>query len=170
MLRPRPQEEEEEAPREAPALSFGELEGSASFLLRLAQLAAFAAVFAQDPHDDLSLAERTVLEMIAANPGVRQGSIADVLRIKWPHMTRLVRGLEERGLVERYIPPQDRRAVHLRLTPRGMDMLAALRPRMRANDEAAMAALDADERAELIALCRKVAGLPPGGDRGGTET
>lgn len=143
------------------ALSFGALEDSASFMLRLAQLAAFAGVFALDAHDDLRLSERTVLEMIAANPGVRQGAIADVLRIKWPHMTRLVRGLEDRGLVRRDVPPNDRRSVYLRLTPAGARMLEGLRPRLRTNDAGAMAMLDAAERAELIRLCRKVAGLPP---------
>jgi DNA-binding MarR family transcriptional regulator len=63
--------------------------------------------------------------------------------------------------VHRFVPESDRRSVHLRLTAAGAQALEALRPKVRANDAAAMAMLDAAERADLIRLCRKVAGLPP---------
>jgi DNA-binding MarR family transcriptional regulator len=151
--------EDTAGPRGVP--SFGELDRSASFLLRIAQLASYEAVFAADPDMPLTLPEVTVLSAIEANPEARQGEIADALRIKWPHMTKLVRGLESRGLVERYVPEGDRRSLFLRLTAAGIALRDEMAPRMRAVDEAAMAMLSAGERAQLLALLRKVAGWEP---------
>ena len=145
-------------------LSFGELDHSASFLLRIAQLASYAAVYAADPDLPLSLPELTVLAAIEASPDARQGEIADALRIKWPHMTKLVRGLELRGLVERYVPEEDRRSVFLRLTAAGAALRDEMAPRMRAVDEAAVGMLSPEERQLFIRLLRKVAGWDIAGE------
>ena len=143
------------------ALSLGRMETSIGFLLRLSQISTFAEVYRLDPGNDMSLSERTVLQVIEANPHARQGAIADALRIKWPHMTKLVRGLELRGLVTREVPPADRRSVYLSLTERGEALVAGLGPRMARNDIESLPMLDADERTEMVRLLRKVAGLPP---------
>ncbi|UUP16686.1 MarR family winged helix-turn-helix transcriptional regulator [Nitratireductor thuwali] len=143
------------------AIDLGDLERSASFLLRIAQLAAYEAIFAIAPNMPLKLSEQTLLQVIEDNPDARQGAIADVLHIKWSHMTKFVRSMEMRGLVERYVPPNDRRSVLLRLTEEGRAQLREIRPRMRKLDAEAMSMLTAQEHRQLVGLLRKVAGRPP---------
>ena len=45
-----------------------------------------------------------------------------------PRLSHVVRRLEERGLVERFPCPEDRRATNARLTPAGLEAVAAAAP------------------------------------------
>lgn len=154
-------------------LSHGELDGSVGFLLRLAQLTAFERLFALEAERggdmDLSLAERSILLMLAANDAPRQGELADALHLRWPLMTKLVRGLEARGLVSREVPPNDRRSVTLRLTSEAEALVERMQPRLAELDRDSLDMIDAAERAQLIHLLRKVAGLAPLPCTGGTK-
>ncbi|WEX10544.1 MarR family transcriptional regulator [Chelativorans sp. AA-79] len=142
-------------------LSFGPIEHSIGFLLRIAQLTIFERTFAELQRRDVRFGEFTILLAIHENPGVRQGVIADVLKIKWSNMTKLVRSLEERGLVERFVPPHDRRSVELRLTRAGRGLVEAGAPLMQEADRRSLSMLSEAERAQLLTLLRKVSGWPP---------
>lgn len=148
------------------AVSLGALEHSAGFVLRIAQLTVFEHFFAVFGQSELKISEFTVLFAIAENPGIRQGVLADVLKIKWPNMTKLVRALEDRGLIERQIPHNDRRSVHLRATEEGHRQIAAEKDRMYRSDRLALSMLDDEEHALLLKLSRKIAGWPPETGRG----
>lgn len=143
------------------AISLGDMEMQAGFVLRIAQLTAFERFFALLGPRAVKISEVTVLTAIDENPGIRQGEIADVLKIKWPNMTKLVRALESRGLVQRHIPPSDRRSVVLRVTDAGRRALAEARPALFHADRQALSMLDDAEHAQLLALSRKIAGWPP---------
>lgn len=65
--------------------------------------------------------------------------------------------LEEKGMVERYRSPEDRRIVHTRLTPRGEETLAAAPPMLHDEFRTAFAALPAGERAATLAALEKIA-------------
>lgn len=54
---------------------------------------------------------------------IRMGELADNLLLSRGGATRLVARLEEAGLVEREIPPDDRRATYAVITPKGMELL-----------------------------------------------
>ena len=142
-------------------VSLGVLERQGGFMLRIAQLTAFERFFELLGPSAIRVSELTVLIAIAENPGIRQGEIADVLKVKWPNMTKLVRALEERGLLERHIPPNDRRSVVLCLTQQGRNAIDTAQERMMRADRAALAMLDEAEHAQLMALSRKIAGWPP---------
>jgi DNA-binding MarR family transcriptional regulator len=154
-------DEEREAPAEGAAVSLGALEHSAGFVMRIAQLTVFDRFFAVFGDSDIRISEFTVLYAIAENPGIRQGVLADVLKIKWPNMTKLVRALEDRGLIERQVPPNDRRSVHLAVTDEGRRHVAAMQEKMYRSDRLALAMLDDEEHAQLLKLSRKIAGWPP---------
>jgi DNA-binding MarR family transcriptional regulator len=142
------------------SVSLGELEHSAGFVMRIAQLTAFERFFAVLGSSDIRISEFTVLIAVAENPGIRQGVIADVLKIKWSNMTKLVRGLEDRGLVERHIPPDNRRSVVLRVTEKGCRQIERSAEAMYRSDRMALSMLDDQEHAQLVALSRKIAGWP----------
>lgn len=142
--------------------TLAELEQIAGFALRIAQLTAFEQLFSLATPGGSRLSEQTVLFAISRNPGIRQGVLADLLKIKWPNMTKLVRSLEEEGLVERHIPRNDRRAVELRLTEDGAQACASFADDMRRRDRQALSMLDDGEYAQLLTLCRKIAGWKAG--------
>lgn len=141
-------------------ISLGPLETTAGLMLRIAQLSAFDNFFALYTEGEVKISELTVLVAIAENPGVRQGVIADILKIKWSNMTKLVRTLEERGLISRHVPRNDRRAVVLSVTEEGRNQIAAAGDRIYRLDRQALSMLDDTEHAQLLALTRKIAGWP----------
>jgi DNA-binding MarR family transcriptional regulator len=74
----------------------------------MAQLRSFDFFFEDLGKLGLRPGEFSVLWVIHVNPGVRQGVLAQTLRIKRAHMTKMIRSFEERGLVARTIPEDDR--------------------------------------------------------------
>ena len=141
-------------------VSLGNLERSGGFLLRIAQLSAFERFFTVFGESEIRISEFTVLLALSENPGIRQGVLADVLKIKWSNMTKLVRALEERGLIARHIPHDDRRSVVLSVTDAGRAQIDASADKMYHSDRVALSMLDDEEHAQLIALSRKIAGWP----------
>ena len=139
-------------------VSLGELRQTAGFALRIAQLTLFERFFVSEWPRNLRISEFTVLLAMSHNPGVRQGVLADILKIKWPNMTKLVRALEERGLVERRIPKTNRRSVELWITPMGRRLVEDHVEHMQLVDREALSMLSDDEIGQLLTLCSKIAG------------
>ncbi len=106
-------------------IELGELTQSVGFLLRLAQVQVFDFFYETLAEHGIRPGEFTVLWVIGLNPGMRQGEIADALRIKPAHMTKLVQRMVREGYVKRSVPQGDRRAVELALTVRGAGFVAA---------------------------------------------
>jgi DNA-binding MarR family transcriptional regulator len=71
-------------------------------------------------------------------------------------ITNRVDKLSAKGLVERKPCPGDRRAVLVRLTLAGKELIDATLPGHLRNEERILTALDADERAQLDILLRKL--------------
>lgn len=141
-----------------PDLRLGPLERDPGFLLRLAQLRAYETFFAEFARDGLTPGVFSLLLVIEGNPGVRQGVLAEALRIKPANMAKTMRKLEQDGLTTRIVADDDRRAQEIRLTAKGAALLAAHAARFTAQAERAVAILKPAERRTLVALLRKLAG------------
>jgi len=141
-------------------VELGDLTGSLGFLLRLAQVRVYERFFAVFADTPVRPGEFTVLWVIALNPGVPQGTLARVLRVKPAHMTKLVQRLVADGLVRRKVPPQDRRSVHLTLTPAGRTHLDVHRETFLNVHAAERMGLNEAEVAQLQALLIRLA-FPP---------
>ena len=137
-------------------LSRGALDELIGLKLRLVQLHFFAVYYAEFGPLEITPAEYAILEMVAENPRTRQGVLAEALSIKRSNMTKVVRGLEERGLLQRTVPAAAARAVELTLTKAGEALRRRLGAGMRRNDRLAASALDASEQAELLRLLDKL--------------
>jgi DNA-binding MarR family transcriptional regulator len=106
-----------------------------------------------------------ILRKLAMDPGITQQALAEHLGVVPSRMVALLDGLEQRGLVERASSPDDRRSYALRLTPRGQEMLGQIMRIGGEHEQDMCAALNAEERATLAKLLRRVAeqqGLTPG--------
>lgn len=73
----------------------------------------------------LTLTEMSVLQLVAANPQIRQSEIGQVLAIKRANMAPLIAALEARGWI--YREAIDGRSQGLRLTPSGEALLVDLK-------------------------------------------
>lgn len=147
-------------PREtAVDIDFGGLEDSAGFLITIAQVYVF-----EQFHDALSKygirpGSMSALIIIGRNPGIRHGALADALRIKLAHMTKMLKSLESEGLVRRSSPPHDRRIVELHLTEKGKRYVSENAPRLFEHDASRPDGLTAAEKKRFIKLLRKFSGI-----------
>lgn len=83
--------------------------------------------------------------------------VRERLRLSKANATEVVSTLEQRGLLQRRRLDNDRRAASLSLTDDGRALVAKLAPEHGARVEEAFSALEPAERAELAALCTKLA-------------
>ncbi|WP_216892702.1 MarR family winged helix-turn-helix transcriptional regulator [Nocardia alni] len=67
-------------------------------------------------------------------------------------VTKRVRGLEERGLVDRRVDERDRRVAHLSLTAAGSDLLDRLFPQQLSYERTLLSRLPDTEQAELARI------------------
>lgn len=143
----------------ADEVRLGDLRSSLGFLVRLTQLKGYERFFAELSEHGMRPGEFSVLAVIGLNPGIRQGVLASKLMIKRAHITKLVRGFEDQGLVSRRIPDEDRRVVELTLTSRGQSFVDRRVPLFKAFEAAVPEGLTAAERDQLIVLLQKFLGL-----------
>lgn len=111
---------------------------------------------------DLSAREYSLLDVLGGQHDgegghLRMTQVADAVVLSQSATTRLVTRLEDRGLLERYLCPTDRRGIYTDVTPAGLALLAEARP---THDAALREALDsagADPRlAPLVATVERL--------------
>jgi len=144
-------------------IRLGRLSGSLGFLLRLAQLQVFEQFYDDPALSALKPGEMTLLWVLGLNPGIRQGQLAERLRIKRSAATLIVRDLEARNLLAREIPDHDRRSVSLSLTEEGSRYLAEHAAVFFTQDALPHPPLNTGESRQLITLLQRLTGVPPEG-------
>ena len=140
-------------------IDLGRLVSSPGFLFRMGQVEVFSLFYETLGKLGLKPGEFSVLWVVHLNPGVRQGAVAEKLRIKPAHMTKLVRSFEEGGLIDRHIPETDRRGIELRLTPKGEGFVRDYAEEFFTYAETEVARLTPAEGRQLISLLQKFTGL-----------
>ncbi|MFF4789352.1 MarR family winged helix-turn-helix transcriptional regulator [Streptomyces sp. NPDC001276] len=111
---------------------------------------------------DLSVREYSLLDVLSRQHDGEGGhlqmkQVADAVVLSQSATTRLVTRLEDRGLLERYLCPTDRRGIYTNVTEAGLKLLAQARP---TNDGALREALDeAAKNPDLAPLVRAVESL-----------
>ncbi|GLX16027.1 hydroxycinnamic acid degradation regulator [Pseudomonas straminea] len=128
------------------------------YALRRAQMKVFQHLVGKLAEHDLRPAQFTAMVIIDNEPGLMQADLARQLAIEPPQLVPLLNKLESRGLAQRVRGVQDKRAYGVFLTKAGIALLGKLKAIAVASDEAATAALDEDERAQLLRLLHKVNG------------
>jgi len=108
---------------------------------------------------DLTSVQFAALDAIAQQPGIDQASLAATISFDRATIGGVIERLEAKGLVQREVSAQDRRARLLSLTPEGQQLLQACRPVVEALQAQVLAPLTRAERASFVALARKALGL-----------
>ncbi len=99
----------------------------------------------------------STLFAIKANPGIRQGALADALMIQRSNMTMLINRLIRAGYVKRQGAKGDNRGVVLSLSEEGEKSLRQIRSKMSAHEKMLSAGLTERERDTCLALLQKMA-------------
>jgi len=96
--------------------------------LRLAVMR-LARVLRQKAQDSITPSQLSALVSIERDGPVTLGDLAALESVQPPTMTRIVAGLEEQGLVQREVDPDDRRISRVRMTSQARKLLERNRSR-----------------------------------------
>lgn len=140
-------------------VDIGDLDRQVGFFLRLAQVAVFKDLVAALEPFGLRLTDYSVLLVIEANPGLKQQSIGEALRIQRPNLVVIIDGLERRGLVRRSVARRDRRSHALRITPAGAAVLEEANAAQAAHEARIRAAVGPSDWAALLEALARLARL-----------
>jgi len=102
-------------------------------------------------HQGLTRSQWQTIAYLAKLEGVHQTALAEVLEIEPMTLVRILDRLEQRGLIERRLDPDDRRAWRLYLTDAARPILAAIQPLGEATRIEALKGVGDEDRAQLIA-------------------
>ena len=108
---------------------------------------------------DLTSVQFAALDAIAQQPGTDQATLAATISFDRATIGGVIDRLESKGLVQRVVSTQDRRARQLHITPAGEQLLATCRPVVEALQAEILAPLSPAERATFLALAHKALGL-----------
>ena len=108
---------------------------------------------------DMTSVQFAALDAIAQQPGIDQASLAATIGFDRATIGGVVDRLEQKGLLQRQVSAQDRRARELQLTAEGKRLLKACRPVVEALQADILAPLTAPERKAFMALAHKALGL-----------
>jgi DNA-binding MarR family transcriptional regulator len=108
---------------------------------------------------DLTSVQFAALDCVAQRPGIDQASLAATIGFDRATIGGVIDRLERKGLVQRVVSAQDRRARLLTLTQEGEQLLAVCSPVVKALQADILALLTHGERKVFLALAHKALGL-----------
>jgi len=103
-----------------------------------------------------SLTEGRVLYELAHHETTSAKELAGELGLDSGYLSRILKGFEKHGLVERRRSPSDGRAADITLTPAGLEAFAHINARSRAEVGAMLERLGEAEQAEVVAAMQTV--------------
>jgi DNA-binding MarR family transcriptional regulator len=119
------------------------------FHIRIVQMRVFREFYRTFEGSGVTPGMHTVLAIIRDNPGIRQRTLAELLMVREPNMTRMIQGLQGAELISREVDKTDRRAFHLVLTEKGRALMGGVQARMDSFEEKLLGGLDPKERKAL---------------------
>lgn len=126
-----------------PGLRYGVLDELLGYALRRAQNALYLDFYRATQGEDISPQRFAALVLVAENPGMRQGLLAQAMGLHRSGALRLTDWLTAQGWVERRDDPQDARSWGLHLTSVGRRRLARIEQAVRTHDRSLIQALGA---------------------------
>lgn len=106
--------------------------------------------------EGLTLSQFGVLEALLHRGPLSQRDVGQKLLTSKGNVSVVVAHLEERGLVERCLDPQDRRKKRISLTSAGRTLIASYFPQLAAQFAEACRVLAPEEQVTLTDLCRSL--------------
>jgi len=143
-------------PRGTSRVDMGTMHGYLGYLLRRAQMLAYADFIAELEALELSPGEFGVLTVIGTNPGLRQSEVSAALGIQKTNFVAVLNEFERRGIAVRRAAPGDRRSYALHLTPQGKALLKRARAAQARHEARLVQRIGEQGRAQLVELLGKL--------------
>lgn len=105
---------------------------------------------------DVDPGEIAITNLIGINPGISQNDLAAAVVFKKPAVTKVVRAMEDKGLVKRERVKADKRYNALVLTREGEKRRAAMRHKMETQHEALLNVFSAEEQTQFFDLMNRL--------------
>jgi DNA-binding MarR family transcriptional regulator len=132
------------------------MHGYLGYLLRRAQMLAYADFIAELAELNLSPGQFGVLTVIDTNPGLRQSEVSRALGIQKTNFVAVLNQFEQRGLAVRKPAAGDRRSYALYLTAEGKALLRRARVAQARHERRFVEPLGERGRAQLLGLLAKL--------------
>jgi DNA-binding MarR family transcriptional regulator len=139
-----------------PGIDTSYLESLLGYNARRAALAVIGVFLKRMAPYELRPVDFSVLTLIAHNPGITSRQLCTALDILPPNLVGLIKGLDQRGLIERHPHPTDRRAQGLHLSPDGRKLQKSAQTTATRLESDVASRLNARELDTLKSLLRKV--------------
>ncbi|OAF16312.1 MULTISPECIES: MarR family winged helix-turn-helix transcriptional regulator [Bradyrhizobium] len=137
-------------------LDLAALRGTPGFVIRLIQLKFFDGFYDTFAELGLTPATYAILMLVRDNPGIVPSSVATLLRLHLPNLTKILHQLEHAGLVKRSRSKIDRRATEITLTSKGEKLMRDAVRLTAPYNRRMLAPLSEAERSTLIELLNRV--------------
>ncbi len=136
----------------APKINLGGLDQFTGYVVRRAQVWIFQDFKRALKELDMTPAQFSVMKIVAANPGIAQARVAEVLCIERARLVQMLDRLEAPRLIDRTRSATDRRSHALHLTAEGARMLERLEERIEAHERNVVARIGAKGKSDLLRL------------------
>ena len=135
---------------------YGQLPQLMGFHLRRASIVDFSTFSEEMGDRSITPLRYAALEVVGANPGLRQAQLAAILGLSKPAATLAIDFWEARKCLIRRRIPEDGRARDIHLTPEGRVTLDQLQNKVARHDHALTASLSEPELRALRSALRKI--------------
>ena len=136
----------------APKINLGGLDQFTGYVVRRAQVWIFQDFKRALKELDMTPAQFSVMKIVAANPGIAQARVAEVLCIERARLVQMLDRLEAPRLIDRTRSATDRRSHALHLTAEGARVLERLEERIEAHERNVVARIGAKGKSDLLRL------------------
>jgi DNA-binding MarR family transcriptional regulator len=136
----------------APNIDLGGLDRFTGYVVRRAQVWIFQDFKRALKELDMTPAQFSVMKIVAANPGIAQARVAEVLCIERARLVQMLDRLEAPRFIDRTRSATDRRSHALHLTAEGARMLERLQERIEAHERNVVARIGAKGKNDLLRL------------------
>ena len=109
----------------------------------------------------LSLSQLALLDAVATDGPLPVGEIATQAGVSGPNATRMLKQLEQSGVVTRTRSPEDERKVVVALTPEGRTLYTQNRKALRASQQAHWSTLTPTQRTQFVKVLQQMAVMIP---------
>ncbi|MEE0510185.1 MAG: MarR family transcriptional regulator [Peptococcaceae bacterium] len=132
------------------------MEHSFHYLMMVTQSLFQKGVFAHLRHTDLTVGQPKVLDHLHSHDGDSQKDIASSCHIEPGSLTTLLKGMSERGLVERRNMNGNRKTTHVFMTEKGMASSQQVQTAFAEMEAIAFEGISETERADFMATLTKI--------------
>lgn len=133
------------------------LHGYLGYVLRRAQMMAYADFIAALEELQLSPGQFGVMTVIDTNPGLRQSQVSSALGIQKTNFVAVLNEFERRGIAVRKAAEGDRRSYALHLTPEGQALLRRARAAQARHEARLLSRIGKRGREQLLKLLIRLA-------------